>query len=154
MLYFAGGTLLATRFVIGPTTLWGWMERNRSQPGDFCCGRFGDATNTADRDGGAKLWLDRNEVEFRMGVAAKLYFCCFSKAGQAAQSVRPAKNQNRILFRSDTLHSLFIDRKTAKASQPRPSELTTISVKATASPRRPCPLCSSPPRNCVLETTG
>ena len=51
--YFSG--------VDGETDLSGW---------GFLCGRFGDATNIADRDGGAKRWLDRNEVEFRMGVAA------------------------------------------------------------------------------------
>ena len=62
-----------------------------------------------------------------------LYFCCFLEVGQAAHSVRTAKNQKRILFRADRMHRLSNNQKTAKASQNCPSELTIISVKATLS---------------------
>ncbi|MGN0482019.1 MAG: hypothetical protein ACI4HI_00545, partial [Lachnospiraceae bacterium] len=56
---------------------------------------------------------------------------CFLKVGQPAHPVRPAKNQNRILFRADRMHRLFNNQKTEKASPNCPSKLTIISVKAT-----------------------
>ncbi|MGN0483819.1 MAG: hypothetical protein ACI4HI_09740, partial [Lachnospiraceae bacterium] len=82
--------------------------------------RFGQVQNT-----GRHLteWLDRNDRKFATGSPAMLYFCCFLEVGQPAHPVRPAKNQNRILFRADRMHRLFNGQKTAKASQNCPSEL-------------------------------
>ena len=68
------------------------------------------------------MWLDRNEVEFRLGGGTKLYFCCFPNVGQSARRCMPGKDSKSDSFPGIHLRTASPPSgKTARASYPHPA---------------------------------